>query len=121
MVQSAMAQPTILVAEDEALVRALVAAYLSDSGFQVLEASDADTALALIGSRKVDLVFTDINMPGVMKGDALAQWLSTHRPNMPVILTSGVERPRLSGAARQFIPKPYAMREVERKIRELLH
>jgi two-component system, response regulator PdtaR len=116
-----MPQTTILIAEDETAIRARIATYLTDAGFEVLEANDAAAAVALIDSRKVDLVFSDVNMPGAMKGDALAKWLSTRHPGLPVILTSGVERPNLSGNVRRFIPKPYLMRDVEKKIRELLH
>jgi two-component system, response regulator PdtaR len=116
-----MAQPVILVAEDEAGIREVVAEFLSDSGFNVVEAPDAASALSLIQSQQVDLVFSDINMPGAMQGDSLADWLSTHRPTLPVILTSGVEKPTLRGRARRFIRKPYLLLEVEHQIRELLH
>jgi CheY-like chemotaxis protein len=116
-----MPQPIILIAEDEKAIRTRIATYLSDAGFEVLEANDAAAAVALIDSRKVDLVFSDINMPGAMKGDALAQWLAARRPDLPVILTSGAERPIPSGNVCRFIPKPYLMRDVEKKIREVLH
>jgi CheY-like chemotaxis protein len=116
-----MAEPVILVAEDEAGIRAVVAEYLSDSGFKVVEASNAEAALNLINSQEIDLVFSDVNMPGTMQGDSLADWLSAHRPTLPVILTSGVEKPTLRGCARRFIRKPYLLLDVEHQIRELLH
>ena len=116
-----MAHPVILVAEDEAGIREIVAEFLSDSGFKVVEAPNAEAALELIQSRPVDLVFSDVNMPGAMQGDTLADWLSTHRPTLPVILTSGVEKPTLRGRARRFIRKPYLLLDVEHQIRELLH
>jgi CheY-like chemotaxis protein len=116
-----LAEPVILVAEDEALIRMLVTEHLSASGFLVLEAEDAEAALAVIESQRVDLVFTDVNMPGAMKGDSMADWLSTHRPTLPVIVTSGVEKPTFRGQGRVFIRKPYLLLEVEHQIRELLH
>jgi two-component system, response regulator PdtaR len=116
-----MADPVILVAEDETLIRMLITEHLTDSGFKVVEAPNADVALNLIESRQVDLVFTDVNMPGAMQGDSLADWLSTHRPTLPVIVTSGVAEPRLRGKARRFIRKPYSLVELEHQIRELLH
>lgn len=116
-----MAEPVILVAEDEAGIREVIAEFLSDSGFKVVEAPNAKAALDLIESRQIDLVFSDVNMPGSMQGDSLADWLSTNRPTLPVILTSGVEKPTLRGSARRFIRKPYLLLEVEHQIRELLH
>lgn len=116
-----MAEPVILVAEDEAGIREVIAEFLSDSGFKVVEAPNAKAALDLIESRQIDLVFSDVNMPGSMQGDSLADWLSTNRPTLPVILTSGVEKPTLRGRARRFIRKPYLLLELEHQIRELLH
>jgi two-component system, response regulator PdtaR len=116
-----MAEPVILVAEDETLIRMLISEHLTDSGFKVVQAPNADVALNLIKSRQVDLVFTDVNMPGSMQGDSLADWLSTNRPTLPVIVTSGVAKPTLRGSGRRFIRKPYSLLELEHQIRELLH
>ena len=116
-----MKMPVILVAEDELPIRSMICDFLADSGFKVLEADSADAALAIIDSRAVDLLFTDVNMPGKMKGDSLARWLAVHCPHLPVIITSGLLKPRACGAGRRFIPKPYALADVEHQIRELLH
>jgi CheY-like chemotaxis protein len=113
--------PVILVAEDEAPIRSLICEFLSDSGFRVLEADSAEAALALLDARAVDLVFTDVNMPGRLKGDALAQWLAVHCPQLPVIITSGMLKPQVCGYGRRFIPKPYELADVENQIRDLLH
>jgi DNA-binding LytR/AlgR family response regulator len=71
----------------------------------------------------VDLVFSDINMPGDMDGLALANWLRLYSPEMPVILTSGAVTPVVSGhqSPRRFIRKPYDVLEVERQVREVLN
>jgi CheY-like chemotaxis protein len=116
-----MKESIILVAEDEAAIRGLTAEFLAGSGFKVVEAANAEAALALIKSQRIDLVFTDINMPGLLQGDSLADWLSVHRPDLPVILTSGVARPTLRGTDRLFIAKPYRLNHVEAQIRHLLH
>jgi CheY-like chemotaxis protein len=114
----------VLIAEDEEFIRVIAVEYLIDAGFQVLEAIHAAHALAVINeAAQIDLVFTDINMPGEMDGHALANWLHQHRTNVPVLLTSGVDKPAIgaSGKHRRFIAKPYALPEVERHIREMLH
>lgn len=113
----------ILIAEDEELIRILVVEYLKEAGFKVLEAIHAAHAIAVINvCGPIDLVFTDIQMPGEMDGKALAHWLSQHRPDVPVLLTSGVEKPLMRPAFnRRFIRKPYALTEVEKHIRELLN
>ena len=116
-----MKVPVILVAEDELSIRSMICEFLADSGYEVLEADSAAAALALIDNRVVDLLFTDVNMPGKMKGDSLAQWLEVHCPGLPVIITSGLLKPHACGAGRRFIPKPYALADVEKQIRELLH
>ena len=120
---SAISQ-VILVVEDEDIVRILVLEYLKEAGFEVIGAIHVAHALAVIDeTERIDAVFTDINMPGEMDGHALAGWLQQHWPDVPVLLTSGVDKPAIgsSGKHRRFIPKPYALPEVERHIRELLH
>ncbi len=85
------AQPLVLVVEDEVLIRIAAADHLRHCGFKVAEASNAIEARELIlAGLKVDLVFSDITMPGKMDGIALAQWLHEQLPGVPVVLTSGV-------------------------------
>jgi DNA-binding NtrC family response regulator len=83
--------PTILVVEDEFLIRAMLSDYLQEFGFKILEGSTADEAIAIIENIdvQIDLVLTDVRMPGSMDGFGLAQWVRANRPNMHVILTSG--------------------------------
>ena len=67
-----------------------IADYLRECGFQVAEAGSADEALAILNSdMPVDLVFSDVQMPGTMNGFGLARWIRQHRPGLKVILTSG--------------------------------
>ncbi|MGZ5904834.1 MAG: response regulator, partial [Reyranella sp.] len=68
--------PTVLVVEDEILVRTVIAAYLRDCGFDVVEAGSADEAVRVLEAGvRIDIVFSDINMPGSLDGFGLAQWL----------------------------------------------
>ena len=105
----------ILVVEDEPLLRMFNTEMLSEAGFDVVEACDADEALRLleqIGDIKV--VFTDVEMPGHIDGFALAERIETLWPYIKVVVTSGRRLPTASflAPARCFIQKPYAVNEV---------
>lgn len=111
--QHADAEPLVLVVEDEVLIRMAAADHLRSCGFRVAEAGSATDAQELILSGlKVDLVFSDITMPGPIDGLGLAQWLHEHAPGVPVVLTSGVTS-SLEAArkaclnVRAYAPKPY--------------
>ena len=106
---------SILVAEDEILVRMVVVEDLLQAGYSVLEASTADEAIALLeGGAEVDLVFTDIQMPGTLDGVALLRVVKERFRSLPVILTSGhVKPPREAlGEDTIFVPKPYSSGEL---------
>jgi len=110
-------QPTILVVEDDVLIRLALADFLRDNGYQVVEAGSAGEAMSMVeGSVHVDLVVTDIEMPGDLDGLDLARWLRTHRPEVPVIITSGIH----VCAEENVVAKPYDFMEVEERIRRLL-
>ena len=103
----------ILVAEDEVLVRLAVSEHLRACGFTVIEAASAEEARAvLLSGIEIDLVFSDIQMPGAMDGVALAQWLAVNHPDIPVVLTSGAAgslshaRPACA-QVKEFLVKPY--------------
>ena len=117
--------PTILIVEDEVLVRALVASYLRECGFDVVEAANADEAIRVLeAGMRVDIVFSDVNMPGSMDGFGLAQWLRRERPGLKIILTSGAARTaKEAGELCEHGPllaKPYDHAELARHIRALL-
>jgi DNA-binding NtrC family response regulator len=86
----ALVMRTILVVEDELLIRLHVADTFRDRGFQVIEAADAAAALSILKAGiSVDAVFSDVSLPGEVDGFALARWIRNHRRGLPVVLTSG--------------------------------
>jgi two-component system, response regulator PdtaR len=112
--------PSVLVVEDDFLVRAVAVAHLEESGFSIVEAQTADEAMVILrDDRSIAAVFSDVQMPGRMDGIALAQWLPRACPNVKVLLTSGRMDPDKSVGWR-FIAKPYSLEEVERELRNLL-
>jgi DNA-binding NtrC family response regulator len=105
-------KPTVLVAEDEPLLRDLLQDALSDAGFEVLLCENGDLALDAIRTRPdLTLLITDIVMPGLIDGLDLARAATGANPPLPVIVTSGfTERTDLLEALRDtvnFCPKPY--------------
>lgn len=112
---------TILIVEDEVLVRFAMADSLREAGYLVIEAANADEALALLdGVAPVSLVFTDIQMPGTMDGLGLALFIRDAYPKLPIILTSGAVRPPATGEPLTFFGKPYDPEAVVRRVKALL-
>ncbi len=83
--------PCVMVVEDEPLLRSAVASLLELEGFQVVEAASGEEAVSLLsgGISKIDLVFTDVHMPGTVDGIGLGAWVKQHCPTIPVIIASG--------------------------------
>ena len=100
--------PTVLVVEDEVLIRDFVSEELTDAGFEVIQVGTADEAIAVLEARQdVHLVFTDIDMPGSMDGIKLAAAVRDRWPPVHIIITTGKARPLSIPANALFIPKPY--------------
>ena len=119
MGKSSAAQNAILIVEDEELLRLHAADLLEEAGFEVLEAADADAALALIGSRPdIRILFTDIGLPGELDGMELAQKVHEQWPHVLLLVTSGKQRPSESEIADdgRFVAKPYTGDDVIREI-----
>jgi CheY-like chemotaxis protein len=117
---------TILVVEDEEAVREAALAMMDELGYRRLEAADAEAALAIVeGGAQVDLVFTDVVMPGPLRTREFAQRLKTLRPDLPVLFTSGytdnaiIHQGRLDEGVH-LISKPYAKADLARRIAQLL-
>ena len=118
-------QQTILVVEDDVLVRMPIAQYLRDCGYKVIEASNADEAIQVLLHQEtpVDVVFSDIDMPGAVDGFELAKWIREHRPGLDVLLAGTVPRAVESAenlCERGPVPKPYEAQVVHNHIRRLL-
>ena len=112
---------TVLVVEDEPLLRLLAADLLEDAGYTTLSASCAAEAVAILESRgSVDAVFSDIEMPGAMNGLSLAQHIRQHWPSVAVLLVSGRLAPMLTQDRRTgFLHKPYSQSEVVEALHRL--
>jgi CheY-like chemotaxis protein len=105
----------VLVVEDEVLVRFALADYLRECGLKVYEARCAEEAIQLLSFYKgeIDVVFSDLKLPGGMDGFELAAWLKRHRPELPFVLTSGEARMAQAAALNTaFIRKPYDLKVV---------
>jgi DNA-binding NtrC family response regulator len=114
----------LLIVEDQFDTRWAAAEYLREVGFRVIEAGDATEAMSVLSAGKhVDIVFSDVYMPGDFNGNLLAEWISKHHPSIPVLLTSGApEEARITaaGSARGFIAKPCDPNELIRLIEAML-
>jgi two-component system, response regulator PdtaR len=100
--------PTVLVVEDEPLIRLMVIEELESAGFEVTEAGNADQVIAVLEARHdIRLVFTDIDMPGSMDGLKLAAAVRDRWPPVHIIMTTGKARPLEIPPNALFIPKPY--------------
>ncbi len=114
----------VLVVEDEILVRLTIADCLRAAGYVVVEAANATEALAVLTSGEpVDVIFTDVRMPGAMDGLMLARWVHEHHSRIQVLVTSGNGDAAVSSGLipdDTFFSKPYAVEEVARRIHSLL-
>jgi len=112
---------TVLVVEDEVLVRLMIAEELRSAGFQVIEASDADEALAVLANiTDVSVIFSDIRMPGSMDGLELAKKVRADFPKIRIVLASGNLAAVASVDHDGFFLKPYEADEIINLIKTLL-
>jgi CheY-like chemotaxis protein len=126
----AQANPTndevILAVDDDPAVRATVVMQLEKLGHTVLEADGAEAALRIIASpARIDLLLTDVVMPGGMNGKELAILARHHRPGLPVLFTSGFpgtfqDNGILLDDDDVLLSKPYRRRDLARAVREML-
>ena len=117
---------TILVVEDQPRVRRLASQYLRDLGYQVLEAADAEEALAILETEpELQGVFSDIVMPGECNGYDLAAWIAAHRPEVKCLLTTGyTDRERVARSdvspPPPVLAKPYSREQLAQRLRQVL-
>lgn len=115
----------LLVVDDEALVRMVLADYLRGIGFSVMESATADEAVGMLRRHDdIRLVLTDVRMPGALNGFDLAEWIAHHRSDVQVLLTSGyfsdLTLPSRLNWTDRLIRKPYRLTEIANRIRGLL-
>ena len=114
--------PVILIVEDEFLLRLGSAETIESAGFEVIQAANADEAIAILNARPdIHVVFTDIQMPGSMDGLKLARFVRDRWPPIKIVATSGhvtVDEDDLPDGS-VFLPKPYHGAEVVATLREM--
>jgi two-component system, response regulator PdtaR len=112
----------VLLVEDETFVRLDVAEILRQAGFEVIEAAKADAAMEFVDAgEQVDVVFTDVQTPGLLTGFALAERIRAKFPMVPIIITSG--NTNIEDAASRlgkFLPKPYSPVGIPNLIAEIV-
>jgi nitrogen-specific signal transduction histidine kinase/CheY-like chemotaxis protein len=118
---------TVLVVEDELVLREMAKDFLADCGYQVVEASSGREALQIWGKyrSRIDLLLTDMKMPEGISGMQLAEKMIAEQPALQVIFTSGysddiVSPESLERNHARFLPKPYSYSELTRMVRESL-
>jgi two-component system, response regulator PdtaR len=122
--QSTQYFPTVLVVDDEPLLRMDVAATLEEAGCHVLEAANADEALQMMeGAAHIDLLVTDVQMPGSMDGIQLSAAVHLRWPDTEVMVTSGRIQPRAHELPPnvRFLAKPYPPYKLADVAMRLIH
>jgi DNA-binding response OmpR family regulator len=120
-------EPSVLVVEGDVMIRLVVAAYLRECGFKVVEASSADEALTVLKTDRkiaIDVAFVDMDIAGSLDGFGLSQWIRRERAEIKIILASGAHRTaKEAGHLCEHGPvmrKPYDHKDLERQIRQML-
>ena len=119
---SRCSRPSVLVVEDEAILRLNAVDIVEEAGFKAYEAANADEAIrALETHQDIGILFTDVNMPGSMDGLELARDVRDRWPPVKIIIVSGQVRLRAEDMPRAsaFISKPYRAHQIEGKLREM--
>jgi CheY-like chemotaxis protein len=120
------AEETILVVEDDDGVRTYSVETLRELGYRVLEAHDGPSALRLLeGQSRIDLLFTDVVLPGGMTGAQVASQMRALRPGLKVLFTTGYARNAIIHQGRldkgvELITKPFGFADLAAKVRDVL-
>ena len=118
-----MTQVTVLVAEDDKLIRTIFAEIVKGEGFDVVEADDGQEAFDLVTSRKIDMIISDMKMPEMSGFDLLVAVKKTH-PEIPVTVITGFnseyrEAEALAAGADAYITKPFKVADVAETLRRM--
>jgi CheY-like chemotaxis protein len=117
---------TVLVVEDDARVRRVTVGRLETLGYRVLQAENGPLALEILAEQgdRIDLLFTDMVMPGGMSGDEVAAQARRRLPDLKIMFTTGYAQPdamrRGLAESANWINKPYTAQALARKLREVL-
>ena len=117
---------TVLVVDEEVLIRTSISEYLRDCGYRVLEAAGAAEALTILQKAdiEIEVVLSDIEMQGSMDGFGLARWVRANRPGLDVVLVGTPERAANAAAELcedgPMLSKPYEPQIVVDRIKQLL-
>ncbi len=121
--ETAKTQHTVLIVEDEVLIRMSSAAMLEDAGFRILEAGSSAEALEmLLENKDIDVLMTDVRMPGEMDGLDLVALVHRVHPDIRAIVVSGntSAEDACDAGAIGFLPKPYMAHSLVRAVKDLL-
>jgi PAS domain S-box-containing protein len=117
---------TVLLVDDEATVRMLVREVLDERGYQILEAEDGNSGLEILrSSRRIDLLITDVGLPGGLNGRQLADAAILLRPELKILFITGYAENAVIGKARltpgmHVMIKPFSLEILGRRIREII-
>ena len=115
-------RPVVLIVEDEFLLRMDAADMIAAAGFEVVEAANAAKAIEILEARPdITVVFTDVQLPGLMDGLRLARAVSGRWPPIKIVATSGHIAVRATDLPEggRFLPKPYSSMQVAGVLREV--
>ncbi|MEQ1867967.1 MAG: ATP-binding protein, partial [Micropepsaceae bacterium] len=127
VIESAIEGETVLVVEDNADVREVTVKRLDTLGYRVVTAENGPAALRILTSpQKIDLLFSDVMMPGGMSGFDLVRWVRANKPTIKTLLTSGFTGEVAKNGNGdlpdvEVLRKPYAIAELARAVREALN
>ena len=117
---------SILLAEDEAMVRAVASEFLEDAGFKVHEAADGLAALAILKSgTAIDLLVSDVGLPGSIDGRKLADVARDRRPGLKVLFITGYSEDSAVGCSLladggEVLTKPFSLGTLARQVQTIL-
>jgi CheY-like chemotaxis protein len=118
-----MSLGTVLVAEDDSLIRTVFADIVRNEGFELVEADDGERALQIVNARKIDMIITDMKMP-VMDGFDLLVAVKKAHPEIPVTVITGFnseyrEEEALKAGADAYITKPFKVADVAQTLQKM--
>jgi CheY-like chemotaxis protein len=119
-VEKPKGQRVILVVEDNDHVRSHALEMLRELGYQTHSAADGKSALDILSRHKIDLLFSDVGLPGGMDGADIADRARELSPDLPVLLATGYARPPTGALSYPILSKPYTFADLGRKLQEML-